>query len=257
MNHIRFRREIALAFWATAFLTCRFADAAIVAEHSGATNPATEGFVVPPGYNDGNGKPVYNDLGLGINAWNINGSWCCSGEIYELNATQEAALTANDWLLTATFRDLSTTSSGSYGPNSYGGFVTVGVGGLRFSIDIHSDGHGDQVLAPDPFSGPPNYPTYTIKGLGMNYATFEVAYDAATKTANYYVDGNEVLSDVHGYTNFYENWFAFGGQDSNFNLVELQSDTTITPEPAEFALVGGGMLALAAFIRRRIRVSAS
>ena len=254
MNHSRFHLGTALFFCAICLVTDRPAHAAIIAEHSGATNPSTEGFVVPSGYDDGNGKPVYNDLGLGINAWNINGSWCCSGEAYELSSAQETALTANDWVMTAYFRDLSTTCSGSFGPNSCGGGVTVGVGGLRFSIGLHSDGHGDQVLAPDPFAGSP---TYTIKGLGMNYALFQVAYDAATKTANYYVNGKEVLTDIHGYTDYYENQLFFGGQDSNFNLVELQSDTTLTstPEPATLALVGLGILISAFFFRRRARVS--
>lgn len=232
---------------AAGFMAALCANASIIAEHSGSTNPSTEGFVVPSGYNSGNGAPVTNDLGLGINAWNINGSWCCSGEIYELSSAQETALTDNNWLLTVNMRDLATASSGNYGPNSYGGVVTVGVGGLRFSVDIHSDGKGDQVLAPDPFAGSP---TYTIVGLGTNYALFQVAYDAATKTADYYVNGTEVLTGVTGYTNYYESWFGFGGEDSNFNLVELQSDTSFptsaAPEPSTLFLLVTGTLAAAA-----------
>lgn len=235
---------------AAGFMAALCANASIIAEHSGSTNPATEGFVVPSGYNSGNGSPVTNDLGLGINAWNINGSWCCSGEIYELSSAQDTALTTSNWLLTVNMRDLSTTSSGGYGPNSYGGVVTVGVGGVRFSVNIHSDGHGDQILAPDPFSGDPSHPTYTVTGLGTNYALFQIAYDAATKTADYYVNGTEVLTGVTGYTNYYANWFGFGGEDSNFNLVELQSNTSFpasaAPEPSAFLLVGFGILAAAA-----------
>lgn len=212
--------------------------AATIAEHSGANNPTTEGFAVPPGYNDGNGSPVYNDLGLGINAWNVNGSWCCSGYAYSLSPTQETDLTNNDWLVTVYMRDLYTGTSGNgFGPNSLGGVVSIGVDGLRYSIDIHSDGKGDQVLAPDPFA---KSPTYTIQGLGQNYALFQMAYDATSHTVNYYVNGQEVISNFAGYRNYYENWLGFGGQDSNFNLVQLQPDTTITtatPEPSTILLV--------------------
>lgn len=234
-------------------LTAFCANATIIAEHSGATNPATEGFVVPPGYNSGHGAPVYNDLGLGINAWNINGVWCCSGEVFEFTAADQAELSTTDWVLTVKMRDLSTASSGSYGPNSYGGGVTVGFEGVRFSVDIHSDGHGDQVLAPDPFAAGP---TYTIAGLGTNYALFQVAYDPATKTADYYVNGAEVLSGIKGYTNYYAPWLFFGDEDSNFNLVELQTGVTIpssvVPEPSTWALFGIGCVVAGTFARRKL-----
>jgi hypothetical protein len=229
------------------------ANAGTIVEASGATNPLTEGFVVPGllGQNNGNGTPVTNDLGLGINAWNVNGSWCCSGYAYILSTADQAALDAGNWIFTVEMRDLSTTTTNSgYGPNSYGGVATIGVDGMRFSIDLHSDGQGNQILAPDPFAAGP---TYTIAGLGTNYATIQIAYDAATKTADYYVNGTEVLSGVTGFANFYEPWVSFGGQNSNFNLVQLDADATIpssAPEPSSLSLLGFALIALPAALRQ-------
>lgn len=187
-----------------------------------------------------------------MNAWNVNGSWCCSGYGYNLNSAQETDLTNNDWLVTVYMRDLYTgTSDTGYGPNSLGGAVTIGVDGLRYSIDLHSDGNGDQILAADPFAAGP---TYTIQGLGEDYAEIQMAYNAATHTVDYYVNGQEVLSGFAGYTNYYFNGLDFGGQDSNYNFIELQSDTTIgtptVPEPATCATFGFGSLFLLTMVGR-------
>jgi hypothetical protein len=73
------------------------------------------------------------------------------------------------------------------------------------------------------------------------------------RTASYYVNGGEVLTGVTGFINYYVPWVSFGGQDSNFNLVELQSDTSITtthsPEPSSLCLVGLAFVTLAAVLR--------
>jgi hypothetical protein len=242
------------ALCALFFLASSPAGATIIAEHSGSTNPATEGFVVPPGYNSGNGAPVTNDLGLGINAWNVNGSWCCSGEAYDLSSAQVSTLTTTEWVFSVNMRDLSTTTSNTgYGPNSYGGVATTVANGLRFSIDLHSDGSGGQVLSADPFAAGP---TYDIAGLGTGYALIQIAYDPTTKTADYYVNDVEVISGFAGYSNYYEPWVSFGAQDSNFNLVELETNAPVpgsSPEPSSWTLVAsGGMVALGLVGRRKV-----
>jgi hypothetical protein len=221
------------------------AHAATIAIQSGSANPTTNGFVVPPGYTGGTGGAVTNDLGLGISAWNIQGVWCCTGYEYTMTTADQAALAANNWVMTVTMRDLSTSNANTgYGPNSYGGGVSVGFDGLRYGIELHTDGQGDQVLAADPFIAGE---TYTIAGLGTNYVTIQLAYDAATQTADYYVNGTQVLSGISGFSNYYAPWFSFSGQDMNFSLVELQSNTSITspnitPEPTTYTLFGIGAI---------------
>lgn len=231
---------------ALCFLAAGTASATIIVEHSSSTNPATEGFV------GGFGSLVTNDLGLGINAWNIGGSWCCGADRYNFSAAQLAALSSSNWVLSVYFRDLSTDTSGSYGPNSYGSGVSIGFDGVRYDIELHTDGHGGQTLAADSFA---SGHTYDIAGLGTNYVSIQLDYDAATKTADYYVNGTEVISGYGGFGAYPFNGIDFGGGGlgGNFNLVELEmpSSAPSVPEPSSSALIAlGGMAALTLGIRR-------
>jgi hypothetical protein len=185
-----------------------------------------------------------NDLGLGIDAWNVQGSWCCGYLSAALTPSQAAELSAsqNNWVFTATFRNLSlNTVRGSY--------ATVSLNGRRFDLNLHTDGAGNQILSANAFAGGPNV---TVPGLGTGYATLKVLFSNATDTADFYVDGAKVISGYAGHTNFAaENLVFFGGENGNFNLVSLE--TVVIPEPAMTLMLLSGLLSGAVLLRRQSR----
>jgi hypothetical protein len=198
------------------------AFATIVIQHSGATDPATEGFTTNVGNTPVYGSPIIGDLGY--DAWHIAGPWSSSyNQNINLNAN---ALTAENWTLTARMRNLST----STGPQS-GIYADVIINSHRYDIDLHSDGQGNEILSTNPF-GPGI--DYTIANLGANYALFKLSYDAGTQTVDYFVNNNLVISDSAGIIDFYASTVLFGGVDGNFNLVQLQ---TGVPESTTWAMI--------------------
>jgi hypothetical protein len=212
----------------------------IIIQHTGANYPTTEGFT----QYSGTATPVPNDRGLGIAAFNMSGSWD-SSQMYDGNVPVSQLLTTN-WVLTANFADLSTntTPNPSFGPDSYGSWVDLLLNGTRFDIDLHSDGAGGQVLAVDSIG---SGPTYDIAGLGTGtnagYALIQLEYIAATNTANYYVNGARVISDYAGYGTPWASQLAFGGENGNFNLIQLDLGATVgIPEPSGLTLTALGCL---------------
>ncbi len=225
----------------------------VVVLQSGNSNPATAGFTASGGGITSQ-SAVTNDLGLGINAWNITGSWCC-GYLYDpLSASQLADInSSSSWELTAVYRNLSTnTTATSYGPDAYGTYAGVIFSGHEFSVDLHTDGRGNQILSLDSFASGPDY---TIQGLGTGYVTLQILFNNTTRTADVYVNGTDVISNYTGFTNPYAsgaNWVVFGGEDGNFSSVELQTVST-APEPGVAESIGVGLGVSAMVLGRRRR----
>jgi hypothetical protein len=121
--------------------------------------------------------------------------------------------------------------------------------GVRFDIDLYSDGEGDQILEANPFGAGPTYPIY---GLGSGFVLVQVAYSAANGSADYYVNGQEVISGYTGEDHYFYTGFVFGADNGDFNLVQLQSGDLGTPEPASAVLT---LAALAGLVWRRSRAA--
>jgi hypothetical protein len=218
------------------------AFAGVIVSHSGATDPTTESFSQV----GGTWSPVTNDLGLGISAVNVQGTWDSGQMTHGFTGTEQTELTSGDWVLSADFRDLSTATTPTYAqwPYSYGDWVSILFNGVRFDIGLSSDGAGDQFLLTNLFA---STPAYTITGLGQSYALVQLDYNATIGKADYYVNGVKVLSGVAGTSTPWSPQLAFGGQNGNFNLVQLRTgDLTTTPEPASWLGAGAGLLALLA-----------
>jgi hypothetical protein len=208
------------------------AGAQIIAQHSGSTNPGTEGFK-----NSEGGYPVFGSPVT--SAWNMDQyAWTDDYNQYTFTPAQSAALWTEPWTLTAIMQNLSTGTG--FGSGIYADVLANG----RFDIDLSSDGAGDQLLSNNGnyATGMVAQPSYTIAGLGTNYATFQMVYNPTSHTADYYVNGTLALSNSSGLGSCVEcapqpgAVVLFGGVDGNFKLVSLQFGDGDTPTRLCFLL---------------------
>src|SRR5271169_2224826 len=131
------RRFVALLslslIWALAFAALPAWAGSIVVQQ-GATDPALNGFT--------GGGGIISQGPVDNTAWNVQGSWCCGYNDYSLTAAQITDLTtATNWAFTATFQNLSLNQVPTgYGPDAYGTYADVSVNGLRFDLNMHTDG---------------------------------------------------------------------------------------------------------------------
>jgi hypothetical protein len=113
----------------------------------------------------------------------------------------------------------------------YGGDAIIQINGVRFDLDLHSDGSGNQVLCADVFSGNPSY------CLGTNPVTLEVFYNSSTMTASIFVNGTKVISNYAGAAALpccAANSVQISGENATFSQVELE--TNVPPSSAASAL---------------------
>jgi hypothetical protein len=172
-------------------------------------------------------------------AWNMDQyAWTDDYNQYTFTPAQSAALWTEPWTLTAIMQNLSTGTG--FGSGIYADVLANG----RFDIDLSSDGAGDQLLSNNGnyASGMVAQPSYTIAGLGTNYATFQMVYNPTSHTADYYVNGTLALSNSSGLGSCVEcapqpgAVVLFGGVDGNFKLVSLQLGDGDTPTRLCFLL---------------------
>lgn len=235
-------KQVGILSCALLLVLAQTADATVVVQHLGTTNSGTEGFT-----NDFGG-PVYGSPVSPPPAWNMTGPWNTNYDQYALSAAQEASLISENWRLTAIMQNLSTGVG-----NQTGIYSDVIIGDQRYDIDLQSDGAGNQVLSTNAYTGSPMQ-TYTIAGLGTNYATFVMTYDAATKQVDYYVNGGLAISDWPGFSEASAPIVFFGGVAGNFQVVSL---ATSIPELSTWAMMLAGFAGLGLAVYRASRRSAA
>lgn len=216
-----------------------FGQGTLIAQHSGATDPATEGFTLGGG-STGQVGAVINDLGF--NAWsttvaNSSVGYGCSIE----------DLTGLSWELTGTLRIINS-------PNQQGGGFNIDLmtASEQYELVFGSIANGDPYVR---VVGSSLSPVYILNNAGSTYNTYQLLYDAASDTADLYINGAEQLENIAGgtYSEFpLSPSLSFGGgnqgptSQANWNLVSLET----TPEPSTVSLImfGGGVLI---YIRNR------
>lgn len=222
--------HINIASLATAFLVLAIEQAAgqgtIILQHSGATDPTTEGFSFSG--QRGLSGPVINNLGM--NAW-ITATSAGDGPAYYtqiLTPQQQAELAGASWDLSVTLRVVQS-------PDPVDTRVAFDLGSMAYWLSFSVNANGDPVVGP-----------YTLTGAGSTYNNYQLIYDASTETASLWVNNVEVNSDQPGFAYNYPAQLSWGEENqggpyqANWSLVSLE----ITPEPSAISLLflGGGVL---------------
>lgn len=216
------------AFAITLSLGGAKAQAQVIIQHSGNTDPITEGFV-----------DAYTSYGSQSGAaWNVTGPDCCDYYGYNLTAANVIALDgASEWNMVATMRNLAA-------PYYEGAYAVILLNGTRFDLGLRSDGLGNQILNLSYGQGYPGSPNYTIAGLGTDPVTLSLIYSNSTNSAGVFVNGTEVISGYAGVSQG-GNAILFGGADGDFTNVELLAGASSSvPEPSTWAMMLLGLAGL-------------
>jgi hypothetical protein len=210
----------------------------LVALHSGAADPTSEGFAVTS-YGTLQLGPVYNDLGF--DAWSTRVG---SGGIYYQDSLPN--LSGLSWMLSVNLRVVED----SLAEPVFG--VTVDSGQYRFGMTFGSAANGDPIVVAGSSS---TSLVLVLQGAGSTYHNYQLAYDAGLGTAQFWVDGVEHLGNIAGAQGFspavliecsHQNPAAL---QANWNLVSVE----IIPEPSTMALVVmGGVLFGIGLFRKRV-----
>ena len=250
---MKIRCLVAAAIFVLCGSSSGFAEV-ILAEHTGANDPLTEGWVRQRPFGNVFTFPVVNDLGSGIDAWAVddNGTGVASEGLYfhGLTPQQGEAAMQNGWRLTGTLRVADTPT-----PQPNGSVVinvfTPSPDPRAFGISLGSEADGSPLFR---FGGQLAI-VLDLDDLDDGYHTYELLFDPSDETADLFVDN--VLR--------YEGWagvptvqplgvsFGTGGAIStgqgNYSFIQL----SIVPEPSSVALWCLMGLALGGYGYRRMR----
>lgn len=214
-------------------------QAAVVFNHSGSIDPATEGWTV-----DNNQAAT---AAIGSDSWRLrdtspSGGWTHYRQVPDA-ATNVAASTGG-WILTTEARFVDNTPR----PNSAGAmFADYIAGGAGFAMLFHRESDGDPTVT---FGGS----SFTIEGVGeLVYNEYSIVFDPGAGSADLFVNGVEQISDVPGTATVAADRVAWGASGTvtegvgDFAAVSFE----VVPEPSTSALIVGSALILLRCRRRR------
>lgn len=231
------RHSIFVFLAATVFFGSNTGLSQIVIQHSGATDPLTEGFsILTPG--EVEHGPMLDDQGF--DAWSIQDGHNAdfSSYRYQLLPEEEVAASIHGWVLSGTMRFLE------FGVARLA-FMT---GSEDFSFYLTLDDKGDITLARQ------QVPLYTLSGGGTDYHEYALVYDPIDATAILWIDGSIRGTNIGAVPSLSPPIVIFGSggrfAHTHWNDVTL----AIVPEPATVALIAGlGVLLVVGGMRWRKR----
>lgn len=185
MKHMSITLSIAVLLLAAT--GSALAQGTIVLQHSGATDPATEGFSF-----GGSGLvgPVINDLGMDAWITAVSAPNQSTGYFQSLTAQQNAQLTGSDWVMSLTLRVVE--SPPVLGNN----WVSFGTGPCTFDLFFGSESDGDPFVTVYNILNTSDNQQFVLQGGGPGYHNYQLVYSAALDTADLWVDGVQRLSDL-------------------------------------------------------------
>jgi hypothetical protein len=267
----RISKQLALAVVGLAIWAGTSRAGSVYALHRGANDPTTEGFTYIDDFGPASTGPVFNDMGY--NAWAISSASSTTQVAYEVAFTsaQNSALAAQGFTMSL----FASVPNGTMNPINGNFYPTIDDvvdfgSGRRFDLAIGLNANGNPVatLVSSYFGGTggagsfyTSGPSYTLTGSGSTYHLYELVYNAATQTADLYIDGVDRISGYTGQTQFYDSggtsFGADNGGQSNNNLFELQVGVAV-PEPSTFVLSSVAAVVVGTtYTRRRHRLLTS
>ncbi|MEI9962519.1 MAG: PEP-CTERM sorting domain-containing protein [Limisphaerales bacterium] len=232
--------SILVSFCLVASVVC---GQGIIIEHSGASNPVSEGFGVS-GFGTSETEGVTD---LGINAWSTTIN--ASGVEYTGSFSSLAAV---DWTLSATLRIVTT----NINPSSGTFYVSIVTGSTYFRMLFGSDSNGDAMIIVNSYTNAS--PVIVLDGAGSTYNTFQLVYDASANAAALWINGTEQFSDISGYLLASSPNLQWGSEyqgpanrQANWSEISLS-----VPEPSAFSLIflGSGILIYVRRIKKHVRI---
>ncbi len=239
------------AFIISAFFTNSIYAGIVNFNHTGSSDPTSEGWV---GGTTGVVGPV-NDGG--VDAWSINDNTTTAGSGYSaaLTAADFAILNTEGWTMSANMRMVSGIAGGK------SPFLMSFRNGTRsydflWGLDSNNNQYvqastGRNLSFFTSFSGP-------LLTLSSGYHQFDMVYDPLSTTVDVFVDDIEVFSNVSGWS-LAQSVMLWGGGGSqptgqaNFASVGFQSNEAAVPEASTCALVLTGLIGLGVVRRKRTR----
>lgn len=243
-------------------------SAAVIASHSGATDPTLEGWTLQQRDN-GTVGPVIDDSGLGVNAWKIVDPDTEPGlaiatyhgeSMLTLQALTDIA--AGGWAMRINLRVDDLIANGfNQQPDQAPGLQVALADTLQWAVlklgqDSNSNTTVQLAAGYDPNTGLMNESSImTISGNG--YHTFELRGRSTGSLVDLYVDGTKMvngLSDANldaGFAAALGNRIFWGAQDTPgigagyYNSVQFETAPAPIPEPAMLAFVLTGLLTCA------------
>jgi hypothetical protein len=234
------------------------------AQHTGASDPATEGFNVATFQGSAITGAVFNDAG--VDAWQMATQATITQYSYLSGAfsqQQKIDFSTNGFNLSLQARVLQGAEP-TYYDTTYGLAIagaTFDNGTRRYSVFLSLDSNGDTVaILPtwiESYGPGRRIQTqgthYTLTGLGNGYHNFSLLYDPAIQSASLYIDGVEKLSDYNGYNNFVSD-FGIGFSVFSGGVARYASVTiSAVPEPTSLWLALCGVTLIA--VSRKCKVA--
>ena len=235
--------RLALAILLASAAVPALGQGTLIIQHSGATDPSTEGWYGFGGY------PITNDLG--VNAWSMpEPNNLYDHYQYDTTSQQQAELSSAGWTYSINAR--IATSNAPLGQFEYFDAILWGSQVSIAELIFGSATNGDPIVRLNCGS---ISDTITLTGAGSTYNLYQLQYDVSVDTASLWINGVDYLSNIP-LTNQNIVTVAWEGGGSptyervNWNLVSLE----ITPEPSTVALFGLGAFIVAArrFRERRL-----
>lgn len=234
-------------------------QAGVIYQHSGANDPTTEGWLAP--LNSGIVSSVVNDLGTGIDAWQVAKTDSGKATLYGgLLTSVDAAAARNDgWTLHSEERLIGHFFDASQGSPSVFGWSDTTLDKV-FAVSLYSNNAGDVIAKLEGNSNNASI-LITLNGLGLGYHDYSLDYDATSGLATFSVDGAIKASGYDGSNNALPfDVVAFGTGDNgsvggaaNYHSVSFAIKTAAVPEPSSLVLTAIGSLGLMAMTIYRRR----